>query len=208
MRQLILQFATDRRTYTDEDVYMRGHRCNGIVKAIVEEYEPLAALVDNLPHVRRARLLPIGTKGHDAEIWLRRRHPVGVQITCATQSHHVALQRMELASGKAVFPFLRRSLDEGTRKGVLEGRTLANPEAVIDERIERIRKAIQKKCNKYRGNSEILLIADDSAHWKYLERARFIPRVHGMFSTLRNIPYTGVYVCFGNVVVNLRAEND
>ena len=203
MRRLVLQFAHDRETYPDEDVHKRV----GIVKIILEEYSPLTALAAELNCVRSARLTPMSTEGPDAEIrfWTCRR--IGVQITCANQSYGAALQREELRSGKLVFPFQRRRKDKATREVVAEGRILRCPEDVVADRVQRIGKAIERKCIDYRGDTELLLVADESAHWGYLERAGFIGRVHKMFSSLKKVRYDAVYVCFGDVIVSLRDEH-
>jgi len=199
MRRLILDFANDRQTYSDSDVHMR----RGIAKTILEEYRPLAALVAELPFVRRARLTPQSTEGCDAEIWLWPCRRIGIEITCADQSHDAALQREELAAGKAVFPFRHRRRDTNTQEILAEGRALACPESVVMCRVERIRKAIAKKCADYRGNAEILLVADKSADWEYLKQASFVRRVREMFQTVKNAAYSQVYVCFGDAVVSL-----
>jgi len=189
MRWLITQFANDRETYPDEDVHRRGHRCGDIPKIILEEYEPLAALANHLRRVRCARLTRAGTKGRDAEVWLRPRRRIGVEIRCADQSYDAALQREKLASGK---PASRRYA----------------PDADVAVRIERIRKAIEKKCANYDGNAEILLIEDESANLEHLNRNGFIARVREIFRTLGSVPYGSVYVCFYNTVVSLRAGSD
>jgi len=189
MRRLITQFTNDRETYSDEDVHTRGHRCGDIPKIILEEYEPLAALANHLGRVRHARLMPAGTKGRDAEVWLRPRHRIGVEITCADQSYDAALQRKKLASSK---PASRRYA----------------PDADVAARIERIRKAIEKKCANYDGNAEILLIEDESANLEHLNLNGFIARVREMFRTLASVPYGSVYVCFYNTVISLRAGSE
>jgi hypothetical protein len=80
------------------------------------------------------------------------------------------------------------------------------PENVVAGRVQRIREAIEKKSNTYR-DEEMLLIADESAHWKYLERGGFIGRLRQMFDSLGTVPYDAVYVCFGDVIVSLRDEH-
>jgi len=187
-----MQFANDRQMYPDADVHMRGHRCGGIPKIILEEYEALGGLASHLRCVRGARLTQASTEGRDAEIrfWLGRR--IDVEITCASESDDVARQRKQLASGQPIFSFER----------IHPGRGLSCTEAVVVERIERIRKRIEEKSANYRGNAEILLIADESADWEHLKQSDFIGRVREMFPILNNVPYKRVYVCFGDTVVS------
>lgn len=199
MRRLVRKFALDRETYPDVDVHNRV----GIVKTILEEYHPLTTLVTQLRYVRSAHLTPKSTEGPDAEIrfWLGRR--TRVQITVANQNYDTRLQREELRAGNPVFTFQLRRRDKATGKILKKGSSLIPPEHVVVNRVQRIRQAIEKKCIAYRRGTEVLLIADESAHWRYLEHANFIKRVSEMFGSLKNVPYDTVYVCFGDAVVNL-----
>ena len=137
MRRILSRFGNDRQMYPDEVVHRRGSS-DRIVKTILEEYHPLAALAGHLRCVRGARLTPESNEGPDAEIWLWPRRRIAVQITCVDQSGKVPLQRTtELACGK------------------IAGRGLGSAEGGTNARIQRIRRAIEKKSTARRDKTEV-----------------------------------------------------
>lgn len=158
MRTLLDSVAKDTVTYPDKDVHLR----RGILKVLLEEYEPLAILATTMACVSSARLLDQSNAGPDAVVSFvgpTIDQQLRVQITVADQGHQEALSRELISQGQMVFYNRAKHRDPNDRTKIHEyGPVLTTPRARAERHAQRITEAFQRKVEKYRNGTDALVI--------------------------------------------------
>ncbi len=159
MDALLRNAYEDRKSYLDESFYRR----EGVIKTLLEEYQPLATLAAYLG-ASSARLSPDSHPGADGVISTRSLlcHPaLHVQITLAEQNHQQALGRELLARGEPHFPTTRKIRNKKTRGFEQEGRLL-RPGGLLPLPTEEVVAAVARKATNFHPGTDVLLIGLDT----------------------------------------------
>ena len=208
MQELIRSFSKDR-TYSNEDI----HRRRGIIKTLLEEYQPLSALSSHL-NARSAHLTARSHEGPDGIIQLQSNKQLGVQITVADQSSALefgckrtstqeAHTRERLSRGQPTFANTKKLRDRTTGQIVECGRVLTTREARLRGQVQAAVTAIQKKREKFhKGTEGLLVVTRISLHdlginysWKQDLKKRV--------EDLGAIPYKRLYLANGDELIPL-----
>lgn len=205
MRELLA--AYDASDLTAQQVHLR----QGLVKDVLEEYEPLTTLVAYLPNALTARLMPDAHPGPDAIIEIA--GPAGpqdlaVQITVADQSEQTRLDRARMAQGQIAFPARHKARAPQNKAVILEtGRAGENPMARRNARLDAIVARIVAKINQHYAGTQALLVVwrnmlgmnpQGAVDWRVELRAR----VAGISPN----PYSRIYLCSDSEIVDLLAS--
>jgi len=165
-RSLVELVYYDSATYSSEDIRRR----TGVFKVLAEEYFPLLWLAEALPGARSIRLLPKGNPGPDGEIQFWYSPTSKVQIVCANESYNWSLMREELAAGRIVSPNQRFERVKKPRGVKTTGSFLsAADDRDLQERMQRITAAIEKKEQNYYRGTDTLLVSEEPSNFKHLK---------------------------------------
>ena len=197
MEELLRSFSKDR-TNSNEDV----HRRHGIIKTLLEEYQPLFTLACHL-NARSAHLTARSHEGPDGIIQLQSSKQLGVQITVANQSPQEALTRERLSRGQPTFATTKKLKDRTTGQIVECGRVLTKREARLRGQVQAVVIAIEKKREKFHEGTEALLVVtrislhDSGINYSWKQDLK--KRVED----LGTIPYKRLYLANGDELIPL-----
>ncbi len=207
MRALLSSFSHDRATYPNEDVYKR----KGVVKFLLEEYEPLLTLVENLEEVETANLTRESNRGPDALITFASGRKLSIQITVANESKLTAYGREQLIRSGAAPVGFKECRDKREKGGKELGRALRTREGRLREQVTEVLKAIKKKATKAierkaKGTwpkTDVLLVWTEIRRFETSYQWR--EELTTQFKSLGAVPYPSVYVANGNELITLKA---
>lgn len=199
MKEVLDQFSADRITYPDRDVHLR----KGIIKVLLEEYDPLHILARAFGNECRAWLTHPSNQGPDSLIQLKSGREFAVQITVANQSHENALGRERLSQGQHTFPASKKERNSQSGEIKESGRILATREGWLRGQVQDLVNSIENKNTKFYDGTDILLVStrirlDDSCI-EYSWRDDLTDKVQ----KLCKLRYLGVYVANGYELITI-----
>jgi hypothetical protein len=187
-------FCNDRATYPDPDI----HAKKGVSKVFAEEYCPLVRLSQEHWFVRSICLFPEAYAGPDGEIRLWWRPSSKVQITCANEGYSRALMRELLGRGEIAFSGQSRKRNKATGQVISAGRAFTTPSTDVQTRIDRILKAIEAKEKKYYPGTDTLVVQEDPANFRHLNKGGLHKKVCDAVGKGLGSSYGRIYVNYGN----------
>lgn len=161
MRGLINEVlvAGGPKAVRDMDYYLRLNRP---IKAMIEEYEPLADYVGHVDPLDtlKANLTSHGT-AHDAEIWMENICMEKVQIVHGTETYSDALKREALVSGEVVMADSEYQRDKKSGK-IVEKLINLSPCQFAEKTAKQIISQIEMKIAKTYAGIDVLLVKYNS----------------------------------------------
>jgi len=197
-RVIVDAYCNDTESYSDEQVRIK----NGVCKQIAEEFVPTYLLAEKLCFVRDIRLYPDSNPGPDAEIRFFWRTSYKVQITCANEGYQRSLLREALMDGPQFEGQVRTRKRQTGEIELDQARAMRPPNAVIEDRVDRLRSAIEHKVANYYDGTDTLLVQDDSDQFIYL--GDLSNRIVRLVSSGLGAPYKRIFAQFGGVVKKLK----
>jgi hypothetical protein len=203
MGEFISTYERDVNAYSNEDVHLRKGTKGRVLKAFLEEYCPLYTLVLNLPNVRTARLTPKSNQGPDAIVSTHEKE-LTVQITRADESSKRALQRELLSKGRPVFPTCNIIRNKKTRETQQSGRVLTTRKARLQQHVDNIVSAIQRKCQNFREGTDALLVATRMGPSALYSGFSWGEELRNRITFIASLPYMALYVANGEQLIVLK----
>lgn len=184
-RGLVAAFLGDCVAYPVHGFYSRKR---GVNKDIPEEYYPLVLLGESLSSVKAIRLSPDSFSGCDGALLLEDESTVCVQVTLAHERDYGCTVRHSLRDTGQYMP-------TGGARDTME---------VVEQRKKRILDAIEDKESKFRAETDVLLVVDESISWGDVIDPALPYALEAALNRLPASKYAATYVLFGSDMRKVR----